>query len=80
MLGETEPSQCAPAQAILTTVISIGQMIGAALMGAVAVSQADSAVGYALAMLVTAGVMLALLVVGIWLRPRMHTAPESAAA
>jgi hypothetical protein len=34
----------------------------------------------ALAMLVTAGVMLALLVVGIWLRPRMQTAPESAAA
>jgi hypothetical protein len=34
----------------------------------------------ALAMLVTAGVMLALLVVGIWLRPRMQTAPESAPA
>jgi MFS family permease len=79
MLGETEPSQRAPAQAILTIVISIGQMIGAALMGAVAVSQADITAGYALAMLVTAGVMLVLLVVGIWLRPRMQTAPESAA-
>jgi predicted MFS family arabinose efflux permease len=78
MLGETEPSQRAPAQAILTIVISIGQMIGAALMGAVAVSQADTTAGYALAMLVTSGVMLALLVVGIWLRPRMQTAPESA--
>jgi len=55
-------------------------MIGAALMGAVAVSQADITAGYALAMLVTAGVMLALLVVGIWLRPRMQTVPESAAA
>ena len=80
MLGETEPSQRAPAQAILTIVISIGQMIGAALMGAVAVSQADITAGYALAMLVTAEVMLALLVVGIWLRPRMQTAPESAPA
>jgi predicted MFS family arabinose efflux permease len=80
MLGETEPSQRAPAQAILTIVISVGQMIGAALMGAVAVSQADTTAGYALAMVVTAGVMLALLVVGIWLRPRMQTAPESAPA
>ncbi len=33
MLGETEPSQRAPAQAILIIVISVGQMIGAALMG-----------------------------------------------
>ena len=80
MLGETEPSQRAPAQAILTIVISVGQMIGAALMGAVAVSQVDTTAGYALAMVVTAGVMLALLVVGIWLRPRMQTAPESAPA
>jgi MFS family permease len=80
MLGETEPSQRAPAQAILTIVISVGQMIGAALMGAVAVSQVDTTAGYALAMVVTAGVMLALLVVGIWLRPRVQTAPESAPA
>ena len=80
MLGETEPSQRAPAQAILTIVISVGQMIGAALMGAVAVSQVDTTAGYALAMVVTAGVMLALLVVGIWLHPRVQTAPESAPA
>ena len=80
MLGETEPSQRAPAQAILTIVISVGQMIGAALMGAVAVSQVDTTAGYALAMVVTAGVMLALLVVGIWLRPRVQTIPESAPA
>lgn len=75
MLGETESSQRAPAQAILTTVISIGQMIGAALMGAVAVSQADTTAGSALAMLVTAVVMLVLVVVEIWLYPRMQTAP-----
>jgi MFS family permease len=80
MLGETEPSQRAPAQAILTIVISVGQMIGAALMGAVAVSQVDTTAGYALAMVVTAGVMLALLVVGIWLHPRVQTIPESAPA
>jgi len=33
----------------------------------------------ALDIAVTAGVMLVLLVVGIWLRPRMQTALESAA-
>ncbi len=70
MLGETEPSQRAPAQALLTITISVGQMIGAAMMGAVANSQADTTAGYALAMAATAYIMVALVVLGIWLKPR----------
>ena len=71
MLGETEPSQRAPAQAILTIGISDGQMIAAAMMAAVAMNQTDTTAGYALAMLVTAGVMLVLLGTGIWLHPHI---------
>lgn len=73
MLGETEPSQRAPAQALLTITISVGQMIGAAMMGAVASSQADTTAGYALAMAATAYIMVALVVLGIWLKPHTST-------
>ena len=69
MLGETEPSQRAPAQALLTITISVGQMIGAAMMGAIAGAQADATAGYASAMLVTAYLMCGLVVLGIWLKP-----------
>jgi MFS family permease len=69
MLDETGPSQRAPAQALLTITISVGQMIGAAMMGAIAGAQTDTTAGYALAMLVTAYLMFGLVVVGIWLKP-----------
>lgn len=71
MLGETEPSQRAPAQALLTITISVGQMIGAAMMGTVASSQRDATAGYALAMQATAYIMVVLMVLGIWLTPRL---------
>jgi predicted MFS family arabinose efflux permease len=72
MLGETVPSQRAPAQALLTITISVGQMIGAAMMGAIAGAQADATTGYALAMLVTAYLMCGLVVLGIWLKPAVQ--------
>ena len=77
MLNETEPSQRAPAQALLTITISVGQMIGAAMMGAVAGAQTDATAGYALAMLLTAYVMLGLVGLGYWLRPATPSSPAT---
>ncbi len=68
MLGETADNERAPAQALLTITISIGQMIGAALMGAVASNGGAGVAGYALAMLVTAVVMAVLSVAGLLLK------------
>jgi MFS family permease len=68
MLGETADTERAPAQALLTITISIGQMIGAAMMGAVASIGTDAVGGYAQAMLVTAVVMAVLFVVGLLLK------------
>ncbi len=79
MLGETEPSERGAAQALLTIVISVGQMIGAALMGSVAASQADRTAGYALALLVTAGVLGVVFVAGSQLRLRQVVAVDTAA-
>jgi MFS family permease len=68
MLGETTDTERAPAQALLTITISIGQMIGAALMGAVASIGGVGVAGYAQAMLVTAVVMAVLFVAGLLLK------------
>jgi len=70
MLGEAEASERGAAQALLTITMSIGQMIGAALMGSVAASQADRTHGYALALLVTAAILTTVLVTGSQLRLR----------
>ncbi|MFM2309382.1 MAG: hypothetical protein RLY87_1503 [Chloroflexota bacterium] len=68
MLGETAESERAPAQALLTITISIGQMIGAAMLGAVASLDGASVTGYAQAMLLTAMVMIVLFVAGLLLK------------
>jgi EmrB/QacA subfamily drug resistance transporter len=68
MLGETSESERAPAQALLTITISIGQMIGAAMMGAVAAQGGGAVAGYGQAMLVTAIVMGVLTVLGLLLK------------
>lgn len=65
MLAEASESERAPAQALLTITISVGQMIGATMMASVAAMYADSTTGYATAMLVTAGVMSILFVLGL---------------
>jgi predicted MFS family arabinose efflux permease len=79
MLGEAEARERGAAQALLTITISIGQMIGAALMGSVAASQADRTHGYALALLVTAALLTVVLLTGSQLRLRPATT-ESAQA
>ncbi len=65
MLGEATPAERAPAQAMLTITISVGQMIGATMMSTVAAQYGDATSGYAMAMLVTAGVMGVLFVMGL---------------
>jgi MFS family permease len=71
MLAEASESERAPAQAMLTITISVGQMIGATMMATVAARGADSTSGYALAMLVTAAVMALVLVIGFGIRRRV---------
>jgi predicted MFS family arabinose efflux permease len=74
MLAEASESERAPAQAMLTITISVGQMIGATMMATVAAGGADATNGYALAMLVTAAVMAVLLVMGMGIRRRITSA------
>lgn len=71
MLAEASESERAPAQAMLTITISVGQMIGATMMATVAAGGTDTTSGYAMAMLVTAAVMAVLLVVGFGIRRRV---------
>lgn len=68
MLAEASESERAPAQAMLTITISVGQMIGATMMATVASNYANPTNGYATAMLVTAAVMVVLLVMGLGIR------------
>ena len=70
MLAEASESERAPAQAMLTITISVGQMIGATMMATVAATGTDATSGYAMAMLVTAAVMAVLLVIGFGIRRR----------
>lgn len=70
MLAEASESERAPAQAMLTITISVGQMIGATMMATVAATRTDATSGYAMAMLVTAAVMAVLLVMGFGIRRR----------
>lgn len=77
MLGETSEAERAPAQALLTITISVGQMIGAAMMGGVAAQGGDSIAGYAQAMGITAAIMAALAVVGLLLK-NIQAPPKTA--
>ncbi|MFZ9859421.1 MAG: MFS transporter [Roseiflexaceae bacterium] len=75
MLAEASDAERAPAQALLTITISVGQMIGATMMATVAAGSADATSGYAMAMLVTAVVMTVVLLMGFGIRRRaMHVA------
>lgn len=73
MLAEASPAERAPAQAMLTIIISVGQMIGATMMASVAAQYTDVTSGYAMAMLVTAGVMGVLFVMGLGIVSRPQT-------
>ncbi|MCL4722087.1 MAG: MFS transporter, partial [Gammaproteobacteria bacterium] len=62
VLNEAAASDRATAQGLLTVFLSIGQLVGAALIGGVATSQGGGAHGYQLAILML-GLLTAVLVV-----------------
>jgi MFS family permease len=70
MLNEAPPSERASAQGILTLSSSIGQMIGGALVGAVAASYGAGVPGYAAAFMVVGVVLLLLALASLGLKGR----------
>ncbi|HEX6939298.1 MAG TPA: MFS transporter [Longimicrobiales bacterium] len=70
MLNEAPPAERGSAQGILTLFTSTGQLVGAALVGALVASHGGGLEGYALAFRVVGGAMLALTVLSLGLEPR----------
>ena len=70
MLSEAAAADRAAAQGVMTLFTSTGQLLSAALVGAVAASQGGGADGYSTAFLVIAGVALVLLVLSFGLKTR----------
>lgn len=70
MLNEAPASERASAQGLLTVFMSVGQLIGAAIVGALIASQGGGAAGFALAFLVVAVVMLLLALLSLGLKGR----------
>jgi MFS family permease len=70
MLNEAPASERASAQGILTLNTSIGQLVGGALVGAVAASLGGGVSGYAAAFLAAGTVMLALSVLTLAMKRR----------
>jgi MFS family permease len=71
-LNETRPAERSTAQGVVALFASIGQLIGAVLVGAVAASgaQTDPAAGYVSAFLVVAAVSLVLVFASLALKDR----------
>ncbi len=82
MLDETGPQDRAAAQGLLSVTSSVGRLIGAALVGAVAASMGDGAVGYqaAFAGLVGLGVCVLLTATTLKSRQAEHNDREEATA
>lgn len=83
LLSESRVGERAVAQGIITLFISIGQTIGAPLIGAVVASEAGAVAGYSRAFLVIAGVALVLTLLAFGLKKRvseLETAREMASA
>jgi len=70
MLNEAPPAERASAQSILTLSSSIGQMIGGAMVGAVAASYGGGVSGYAAAFMAVGIVMLLLTLAALGLKSR----------
>ena len=70
MLNESQAAERASTQAALTIFTSIGQLIGGALVGAVAASRGGGVGGYASAFLLISGVMLLLTLASLRLKGR----------
>lgn len=70
MLNEAPRSERAAAQGALTLFTSVGQLLGGALVGAVAASQGGGVAGYQNAYLVVAAIALGLTIAGLGLKSR----------
>ncbi len=70
MLNEVSVDDRAPAQAIATVFTSIGQLVGAASVGAVAASMGGGVTGYSAAYLTIGVISLVLTVLAFGLKPR----------
>jgi EmrB/QacA subfamily drug resistance transporter len=87
MLGEAAATERASAQGALTLFTSTGQLVGAALVGAVVASRGGGVAGYEGGYLLIGGVAIALTLLTLLLKPRLaeraalrgpRTAPEGA--
>lgn len=70
LLGEAHEAERTISQGIITLFISVGQLVGAAFIGAVAASAAADVRGYALALAVIAGINAALFLAALALKGR----------
>jgi MFS family permease len=70
MLNEASLAERASAQAVLTIFTSIGQLVGGALIGAVAASRGGGAAGYTTAFLLIGALMLVLTLAALRLKGR----------
>ena len=68
VLNEASPADRASAQAALTIFTSIGQLVGGALIGAVAASRGGGTAGYSTAFLVIGAIMAALTLASLRLK------------
>ena len=81
LLSESRVGERTVAQGIITLFISVGQTIGAPMVGAVVASEAGAVTGYSRAFLVIAGVTLVLTMLAFGLKKRvleLETAHEMA--
>ena len=70
LLSESRVEERTVAQGIITLFISIGQIIGAPMIGAVVASEAGALVGYSQSFLIIAGITLVLLLLSFGLKKR----------
>ena len=70
VLNEATPAQRGVAQGLLTVVLSVGQLVGAALVGAIAASRGSGAAGYQQGFLVVSAIMALTFLVGFGLKSR----------
>lgn len=80
VLNEAGPEQRGVAQGLLTVVLSVGQLMGAALVGAIAASKGNGAAGYQQAFLVVSAIMSLTFLAGFGLKSRAAEKPAAASS
>lgn len=79
VLNESSAADRGSAQGLLTVFLSVGQLIGAAIIGGVAASQGGGTKGYQLALLILGGLTAVLVVAGFGLKSRDKERASAAA-